>query len=195
MFRLMLLSRKVLIPSFGLLTVWPTMSLEELRHPASSQLPPSRCALMSRRWCLVSLSARSCCKALYSTGVSRFTRPVVDPKAFNKVKLASQWAREAGHVLDASGRCASFGLLCVDSKKSSAYLEACLHLPCLGSTNSGAGYKPHQVSREGSDSFLFHGLQVHCSHTIATSFKLRVHFCTRCGHFGPPGGKAPGLTV
>ena len=98
-FRSMLLSRKVLIPTFGLLTVWPTMSLEELRHPASSQLPPSRCALMSRRWCLVSLSARSCCKALYSTGVSRFTRPVVDPKAFNKVKLASQWAREAATFL------------------------------------------------------------------------------------------------
>ena len=158
MSRLMLLSRKVLMPIFGLLTVWPTMSLEELRHPASSQLPPSRCALMSRRWCLVSLSARSCCKALYSTGVSRFTRPVVDPKAFNKVKLASQWAREAGHMLNASGRCASCGLLCVDCKKSIAYLEACLHLPCLGTTNSGADFKLQICSKEGSDSLLFHGL-------------------------------------
>ena len=187
MFRLMLLSRKVLIPSFGLLTVWPTMSLEELRHPASSQLPPSRCALMSRRWCLVSLSARSCCKALYSTGVSRFTRPVVDPKAFNKVKLASQWAREAGHILNASGRCVSCGLLCVGSRKSIAYLEACLHLPCLGSTNSG-DLKLHHVPKVGSDWWLCHGLQVHCSHTIASHFSLKVHFCTRCGHYGPPGG-------
>ena len=167
------------------------------RAAASCQLPAATITLRADESALVSRVIERQVKIavkLSSTGVSRFTRPVVDPKAFNKVKLASQWAREAGHVLDASGRCASFGLLCVDSKKSSAYLEACLHLPCLGSTNSGAGYKPHQVSREGSDSFLFHGLQVHCSHTIATSFKLRVHFCTRCGHFGPPGGKAPGLT-
>ena len=30
---------------------------------------------------------------------------------------------------------------------------------------------------------------------IATHLKLRVHFCTRCGHFGPPGGKSPGLRI
>ena len=69
---------------------------------------------------------------------SRFTCPAVDPKAYSKVKLASQWAREAGHILDASGRCASCGLLCVDCKKSIAYLEACLDLPCLGGDEFGS---------------------------------------------------------
>ena len=123
---------------------------------------------------------------------SRFKKPPVDPKAFNKVKLASQWAREAGHILNASGRCVSCGLLCVGSTKSIAYLEACLHLPCLGSTNSG-DLKLHQCAKIGSDWRLCHGLKVHSSHTIASHFGLKVHFCTRCGHFGPPGGKSPGL--
>ena len=132
---------------------------------------------------------------LAPVGGSRFTVPAVDPKATSKVKLASQWAREAGHILNASGRCASCGLLCVDCKKSIAYLEACLHLPCPGATNSGADFKLPNFSKEGSDCFLFHGLHVHCSHAIATHFKLRVHFCTRCGHFGPPGGKSPGLRI
>ena len=81
---------------------------------------------------------------------------------------------------------------CVGSRKSIAYLEACLHLPCLGSTNSG-DLKLHQVPKVGSDWWLCHGLQVHCSHTIASHFSLKVHFCTRCGHYGPPGGKSPGL--
>ena len=127
---------------------------------------------------------------------SSFKRPSVDPKANNKVKLASQWAREAGHILNASGRCVSCGLLCVDCRKSIAYLEACLHLPCLGATNSGADFKLQHFFREGGgDNYLFHGLRVHCSHVIATHFKLRVHFCTRCGHFGPPGGKSPGLRI
>ena len=63
----------------------------------------------------------------------------------------------------------------------------------LGSTNSGDDLKFHHVPKVGSDWWLFHGLQVHCSHTIASHFNLKVHFCTRCGHYGPPGGKSPGL--
>ena len=126
---------------------------------------------------------------------SSFKRPSVDPKANSKVKLASQWAREAGHILNAKGRCVSCGLLCVDCGKSIAFLEACLHLPCLGATNSGADFQLQNFSKEEGNQYLFHGLHVHCSHTIATHFKLKVHFCTRCGHFGPPGGKSPGLRI
>ena len=109
-------------------------------------------------------------------------RPPVDLKANSKVQLASQGAREAGHTLNANRRCASCGLHCVDCGKSVAYLEACLTMPCLGSTNSGADFKLQNFPKEDGEKYLFHGLQVHCSHVVATHFKLRVHFCTRCGH-------------
>ena len=165
------------------------------RAAASSQLPEENIMLRADASSLVFRILKRQVKIavkLSSVDGSRFTKPPVDPKAFNKVKLASQWAREAGHILNASGRCVSCGLLCVGSRKSIAYLEACLHLPCLGSTNSG-DLKLHHVPKVGSDWWLCHGLQVHCSHTIASHFSLKVHFCTRCGHFGPPGGKSPGL--
>ena len=45
---------------------------------------------------------------------SSVKRPAADPKVNNKEKLASQWAREAGHSSHAKGRCVSCGLLCVD---------------------------------------------------------------------------------
>ncbi len=36
---------------------------------------------------------------------------------------------------------------------------------------------------------------MHSSHSVATHFSVKVHFCIRCGHQGPPGGKSPGLRV
>ena len=63
----------------------------------------------------------------------------------------------------------------MDCGKSVAYLETCLTMPCLGSTNSGADFKLQNCPKEDGDKYLFQGLQVHCSHVIAIHLKLKVH--------------------
>ena len=42
---------------------------------------------------------------------------------------------------------------------------------------------------------MFHNLKVHSSHKVASHFGLKLHFCTKCGYYGPPGGKSPGLKL
>ena len=100
--------------------------------------------------------------------------PFADSKAQNKEKLASQWAREAGHYLDSQRQCVSCGLLCVDLGKNIAYLEACLAFPCLGLANSGAVFKLRNFNKEVGETYLFHGLHVHSSHAVATHFNLKA---------------------
>ena len=65
-------------------------------------------------------------------------------------------------------------------------------MKCMGSVK-GASITLTFLPREENDVYFFHRLRVHTSHKVGSHFGLKLHFCTRCGHYGPPGGKSPGL--
>jgi len=94
-------------------------------------------------------------------------------------------AKQAGHCLDSNRRCVRCNLQ-VNHQHSMAYLEAVLHMKCLGAVR-GQHIMLHNKLQEDLDSnenFMFHNLAVHGSHNMATHVSLRVHFCTHCGAYG-----------
>ena len=78
------------------------------------------------------------------------------------------------------------------SSRDLAYCEAVVELPCIVD-NRSASYQLVNLPNQVDDIYMFHKLKVHNSHNSATHFGLRIHCCTKCGHYGQPAGKNIGL--
>ena len=65
-----------------------------------------------------------------------------------------------------------------------AYLEAVLHMKCMGSV--GAHFPSIRLfSSDGTDShYMFGRTRVHATHVMATHYHLQTNFCTFCGAYG-----------
>ena len=79
----------------------------------------------------------------------------------------------------------------VGVSRSLAFIQAVLELACITS-NRSVSYQLVNLPKE-ENVYLFHRLRVHSSHRVAIHFGLKVHFCTRCGHYGQPSGRSVGL--
>jgi hypothetical protein len=101
----------------------------------------------------------------------------------SKLDRVRQLARGADHQLGDRNQCVRCGLR-VPVERNLAYLEAILHLKCMGSV--GAHFPSYQLlSTDGSYShYMFGRTKVHATHVMATHFHLQVHFCTFCGAYG-----------
>ena len=97
----------------------------------------------------------------------------------SKQAIISKLASEAGHRLDGNSVCVKCGLFAKPSLNV-AYLEAILHLKCVGTKASIS-----LVNMPGSDAgvFMLGPIPAHSSHSIATSGPLRIHFCCFCGSY------------
>ena len=104
-----------------------------------------------------------------------------------KLDMITKLAKEARHALDANLKCVKCGLQ-VNLHRNKAYLEAVLHMRCLGCKGSLPQVTLHTKAMEdGAEDFQhysFHGLSVHKTHTMATHGLLQLHFCTYCGAYG-----------
>ena len=98
-----------------------------------------------------------------------------------------RWAKEAGHALDEHNKCVKCHIH-INMSRSQAYLEAVLHMKCLGAKGTRPCVSLHTKGQhdmsEEFEHYFFHGLRVHKSHTMATHGGLMLHFCTYCGSYG-----------
>ena len=138
------------------------------------------CCIMQR---LVSVMSHL---ATISSATSLGSLVLMEPKVpkYNKVQ---EWARQAGHSLNAHKKCVKCHLQ-LNMSRNLAFLKQILTLKCLGGPDSLPQVILHTKPMEdGADSFqhyVYHGLSVQKSHTMATSGMLKLHFCSYCGAYG-----------
>ena len=137
------------------------------------------CSILQR---LVDVCSHLAPKACRNLATATHSEPRI-PKA----TLVEKWAKEAKHALDSNNRCVKCSLQII-MNRSQAYLEAVLHMNCLGSMKSLPCVSLHtrgqQDLAEDFSHYFFHGLRVHKTHTMATHGVLMLHFCSYCGAYG-----------
>ena len=110
----------------------------------------------------------------------------MEPKVPKHDKVL-EWARQAGHSFDAQNKCVKCQLQ-LNMSRNMAFLKQILALKCLGGQGSLPQAilhtKPMEDCADPFQHYVFHGLSVHKSHSMATSGVLKLHFCTYCGAYG-----------
>ena len=104
-----------------------------------------------------------------------------DQSRGGKVERLVALARRSGHSLTSALKCVKCGLQ-VNVSHNCAYLEGILTLSCVGNLDDNIIKHPRSAHGEGL--LMYHNIEAHASHTMATSSALRIHFCVSCGAYG-----------